>query len=467
MSDAIVAVGGTGKRAALLYLKLVNTWKPVNLASPGGNIFVVDMEPQPGTPDALLNDQLQSAGVPTSHFVSPVPSSARVDRTITLRRFMGFGEARDGDSSQVAHTLYNNQQLSVQIIKGMNCEPTVGATVASRRFVVSNPEAEVQYLEDRLASFDRTIVVGSIIGGTGAGVIPRLVYWLHKRLPAKLVYGLLFLQWIEIPEGDVDEPNDVKMAGNTKAWLNYLIEHHPEKEYGEGDTLFQHYVLIGKPERMPLNQAGSDSHHPLHLLGALYLLQFDTFLQLAPGATGPHYLELSTGITPGSIQMGDDTMEKAVIREKLFAAILAELKEQQPDEALSPFTLFAPTTLAWKPFISTLEKIAAKWNRRRHLDEDWKKIAGFFDAERKVSEDRVEELKALTATMPGARDVFDFDWTMISQHADANLADARRLVKRNLTEAPVAFPGHEQALSGVAAHFINQLRSTLRQMSIK
>ena len=79
----------------------------------------------------------------------------------------------------------------------------------------------------------------------------------------------------------------------------------------------------------------------------------------------------------------------------------------------------------------------------------------------------VEELKALTATMPGARDVFDFDWTLISQHADATLTDARRLVKRSLTEAPVAFPGHEHALSGVAAHFINQLRSTLRQMSIK
>lgn len=467
MSDAIVAVGGTGKRAALLYLKLLNTWRPANSAPPGGNVFVVDMEPQSGTPDALLNDELKAAGVPNSHFVSPVPSSARVDRTITLKRFMGFGQDKNGDSSQLAHTLYNNQQLNVQIIKGMNCEPTVGATVASRRFIASNQEAEVQYLEDRLSSFDRAIIVGSIIGGTGAGVMPQLVYWLHNRLPAKPAYGLLFLQWIEIPEGDADEPNDVKMAGNTKAWLNYLIEHHPENTYGVGDNLFQHYVLIGKPESMPLNHAGSDSHHPLHLLGALYLLQFDTFLQLAPGATGPHYLELGTGITPGAIQMGDDTMEKAVIREKLIAALLAELKEQQPDEALSPFTLFAPTTLAWKPFISTLEKIAAKWNRRKHLDEDWKKIAGFLDAERKASEDRVEELKALTATMPGARDVFDFDWTLISQHAEAVLVDARRLVKRSLTEAPVAFPGHEEALSGVAAHFIKELRSTLRQMSIK
>src|SRR5688572_1820835 len=110
MSDAIVAVGGTGKRAALLYLKLVNTWRPVNVAT-GGNVFVVDMEPQAGTPDALLNDELKAAGVPSSHFVSPVPSSARVDRAITLRRFMGFGQDKNGDSSQLAHTLYNNQQL--------------------------------------------------------------------------------------------------------------------------------------------------------------------------------------------------------------------------------------------------------------------------------------------------------------------------------------------------------------------
>src|SRR5690348_9866812 len=99
MSDAIVAVGGTGKRAALLYMKLLNTWRPANFTSPGENVFVVDMEPQPGTPDALLNDELKAAGVPSSHFVSPVPSSARVDRAITLKRFMGFGQDKNGDSS--------------------------------------------------------------------------------------------------------------------------------------------------------------------------------------------------------------------------------------------------------------------------------------------------------------------------------------------------------------------------------
>lgn len=467
MSDAIVAVGGTGKRAALLYLKLVNTLRPANVASPGANVFVVDMEPQPGTPDALLNDELRLGGVPANHFMSPVPSGARVDRAITLTRFMGFGQGGDGDNSSLAHTLYNNNQLNVQIIRGMNCEPTVGATVASRRFVSANPEPEVQYLENRLSAFDRVIVVGSIIGGTGAGVIPQLVRWLRDRLPAKPVYGLLFLQWIEIPEGDVDEPNDVKMAGNTKAWLNFLAEHHPENAYAAGGTLFQHYVLVGTPEGMPLNRAGSDSHHPLHLLGAIYLLQFDTFLQVAPGATGPHYLELSTGVTPGSIQMGDDTMEKAVIREKLLAALLGEIREQRPDEALSPFTLFAPTALAWRPLISTLEKIAAKWNRRKHLGEDWNQIAAAFDTERRITEDRIEELKTLTATMPGARDVFDFDWTQISQHADASLPDARRLAKRRLREAPVALPRHERSLADVAAHFINQLREILRGMPIK
>jgi len=467
MADAIVAVGGTGKRAALLYLKLVATLRPANVAAPGSNVYVVDMEPQPGTADSVLNDELQAAGVSSSHFVSPVPSGARVDRAITLKRFMGFGPDSDGDSSQLAHTLYNNQQLNVQIIRGMNCEPTVGATVASRRFVAANPETEVQSLEIRLSAFDRIIVIGSIIGGTGAGVMPQLVQWLHDKLPAKPVYGLLFLQWIEIPEGDVDEPNDVKMAGNAKAWLNYLMEHHPENAYGIMRALFQHYVLIGTPEGMPLNTASSDSHHPLHLLGAMYLLQFDAFLEVAPGATGPHYLQLATGITPSSIQVGDDTMEKAVIREKLFATLLREFREQQPDEALSPFTLFAATTLAWKPFISTLEKIAAKWSRRKHLDEDWKKILGVFDLQRKASEDRVEELKALTATMPGARDVFDFDWPLISQHADASLPDARFLVKRNLREAPVAFPGHESALIGVGNNFINQVRNILREMSIK
>jgi hypothetical protein len=462
MPDAIVAVGGTGKRAALLYLKLVNTLRPANVAAGGRNVFILDMEPQPNTTDGEINEELRVEGVPGSHFISPVPPEARIDRTITLSRFMGFGQGQAGGMLPLAHTLFNNNQLNVQIIKGMNCEPTVGATVAARRFIETG--GEIQYLENRLAAFNRVIVVGSIIGGTGAGVTPELVRWANRRLPGTPVYGVLFLKWIEIPEGDIDEPNDVKMAGNIKAWLNYLIEHHPENPSPRYQDLFNHYVLVGTPEGMPLNNASSNDHHPVHLLGALYLLQFDDFLQRAPGASGPHYVELGGRITPDAIQLGTDTMGRAVVREKLLGTLLKEFGEQQPDEALSPFTLFKPTSLAWRPFINTLEKIAAKWNRGSHVSEDWRSVCSQFDRERKNAEDRVEEIKKLTATMAGAREIFDFDWVALSQRAESRLPDARRMVERELREPPVAFPGHEPAIEGVAQNFIVQLRSILRQI---
>lgn len=460
MPDAIIAVGGTGKRAALLYLKLVNTLRPTNITAPGSNIFVVDMDPEPGTADGNLNDQLIIEGVPNSHFISPVPQDARIDRTITLSRFMGFEEGRA--KSSVAHTCFNREQLNVQIIRGMNCEPTVGAIVAARRFKEVDPDSEVTFLEGRLAQFERVIIVGSIIGGTGAGVMPQLATWIRKRL-SKPIYGLLFLKWIEIPNGGVNEPNDVKIAGNTKAWLNYLIEHHPENTYGQHSDLFHHYVLIGTPQGMPLNRSDNGNHHPIHLLGALYLLQFDQFLQIAPGATGPHCIELGRGIKADGIQVGEDSIGQAVVRERLFALLLDEFCQQQPDEALSPFTLFMQTKLSWQPFIETLEKHSARWSRRRQLSTDWNDICRIFRQRKNEAENRIEELKDLTDNMPGARDIFDFNWNHLSEQAERSFPEARRGTKRSLKSESVVYPGFEQTIIGVANGFITQLRKILRE----
>ncbi|MBM3236832.1 hypothetical protein FJZ31_11125 [Candidatus Poribacteria bacterium] len=460
---AVIAVGGTGKRVALLYLKLVNTLRPSNVRLPGSNVFVIDMEPEPNTPDGQINDELVREGVPRSHFISPVREEAMVNRVITLSEYMGFGQG--DDVLPVAQTLFNRNQLNVFIIKGMNCEPTVGAAVAARRFsTITTQEAEIQNLADNLAPFDQILVVGSIIGGTGAGVTPQLVDWIHNRIPGKPIYGLLYLRWITIGEGAPDEPSDVKIAGNAKAWLNYLLEHHPDNPYRARRELFRHYVLIGAPPEMRLSEAGSNSHHPLHLLGAVYLLRFDQYVQTATGATGPHYLELSGGFRPSDIQMGNDTMERAVIREKLLAAILNEFQEQQPDEALSSFTLFMREKLAWRPFIDTLERIAAKWGRRKHVSQDWRAICKVFDSERRNAENRIEELKKLTSTMEGTSVIFDFNWNHLLEQSDAKLADARAMVKRDLKEVPVAFPGHSEALTGVANRFIEQLRTILRSL---
>jgi hypothetical protein len=464
MSEAVLAVGGTGKRVVLLYLKLVNTLRPANVILPGDNVFVIDMEPEPNTPDAQLNQDLMNEGVPSSHFISPVPEAARVNRTITLSQFMEFDQG--SHTAPLAHALFNSNQLNVQIIKGMNCEPTVGATVAARRFGTSTQEAEIRILESLIAPYDRFLIVGSVIGGTGAGVIPQLVTWIRHRLANPPIYGLLFLKWLSVTGGNEDEPNDAKFAGNAKAWLNYLLEHHPDAAYRLERDLFTHYVLIGAPQQMRLNVGNDNSHHPLHLLGAVYLLQFDRFLQQAPGATGPHYVELGAGIQATGIQMGTDTMANAIIREKLCAYLLQEFQEQQPDEALSAFTLMMRTALAWRQFIRTMEVIAAKWDRRDHTHDDWVKVTDVFDRERRKTEDRIEQLKKLTITMPGASEIFDFDWNQLLQQSEAKKADARAIVKRNLKEVIVAFPNLDEAYDGIGFGFIEQLRSILRQSPV-
>ena len=469
MADAVIAIGGTGKRVASLYLKLVNTLRPSNVTAPGANVFVIDMEPEQGTPDYRLNEELRREGVPESHFLSPVMEEARVQRTLTLSSFMEF--EKSGATVPLAHALFNTNQLNVQIIKGMNCEPTVGATVAARRFSINttHPEDEVQGLENGIAAFDSIIIVGSVIGGTGAGVTPQLINWIKHRLPHKKIYGLLFLRWIDLPQDDADAPNNAKMHGNTKAWLNYLLEHHPKNPYGVRRELFTSYVLIGAPHEMALNKSDTDSHHPLHLLGAINLLQFDRYDELTAGsADGPHYIELRRGYKPQDIKVGEFSMAAAVVWEKLFSYVLSEIKEQQPAEALSPFTLMLSKKLAWECFTSTMERFAAKWGRPNQLRRDWKKMAAAFEAERRKSEDRVEELKKLTSVMSGAEGIFDFDWNDLQRQYENKKPTALALAQANLTEATVPSPDPQKSqpdivLQEMASKFSEQLRALLRR----
>ncbi len=464
MSEAIIAVGGTGKRVAALYLKLVNTLLPPNAPKPGSNVFVIDMEPEAGTTDDELNRELKEEGVPASHIISPVLEDVQAEPNTTLSQFMRFEAG--GAVLPLAHSLFNTTQLNVQIIRGMNCEPTVGATVAARKFKVDVGEQEddVQSLQDGIAGLDRVIIVGSIVGGTGAGVTPQLVQWLRQRLPAKPVYGLLFMRWLDLPQTDQSGPTNVKMYGNAKAWLNYLIEHDPRNHSRRFQReLFTHYVLVGAPRGMALNASDTNSHHPLHLLGAYYLLQFDNFQQIAPGATGPHYFQLDAGIPPQDINMGEATMAAAIVWEKLLIYMLGVFKAQRPDQALSPFTLMLKDKLAWPVFIRTMEEFAATRGRRGQLRSDWAKIADVFQEERARAETRIEELKKLTSTVPGADEIFNFDWNELNQRYETRKPDAWTLTKSNLRHVTVAADHLDDDLKAVARKFIQQLRDILRK----
>jgi hypothetical protein len=464
MSEAIVAVGGTGKRVAALYLKLVNTLLPANAVRPGSNVFVIDMEPETGTTDDELNRELQGEGVPASHFISPVLEDVQAEPNTTLSQFMNFEAG--GAVLLLAHSLFNTTQLNVQIIRGMNCEPTVGATVAARKFKVDagKQEDDVQSLQDGIAGLDRVIIVGSIVGGTGAGVTPQLVKWLRQRVPAKPVYGLLFMRWLDLPQNDQDGPTNVKMYGNAKAWLNYLIEHDSRNTSRRVQReLFTHYVLVGAPRGMALNGSDTRSHHPLHLLGAYYLLQFDNLQERTPGATGPHYFQLDAGIPPQDINMGEATMAAAIVWEKLLIYMLGVFRAQRPDQALSPFTLMLRDRLAWPEFIRTMEEFAATRGRRGQLRRDWEKIANVFEQERKRAEARIEDLKKLTSTMPGADEIFNFDWNELNQRYETKKPDALALTRSNLRRVTVPSDEIDEDLKSVARMFIGQLRDILRK----
>jgi hypothetical protein len=460
MADAIIAVGGTGKRAALLYLKLLNVLGSFGAEGAARRVFVIDLESQPDTLDRDLDLALQAEGVPATNWISPVPQAARINATITLAQFMNFGQG----ASPVAQTCFTSEQRNVQIRRGMNCEPTVGACVASRRF--GEPDNEIVNLQGALASYDRFVIVGSLIGGTGAGVTGELARWLRENFPMKLVYGVLFLKWIDIPQGGIDEPNNTKILGNSRAWMNYLMENNPGNPFGSGSELFFHYVLIGAPTGMVPAPAAESRHHPLHLLGAIYILKLHDLIQIAPGATGPHYIELGEPMTAHTVGVGNENIEVAIVREKLLIRLLQVMLTQQPDAALSSFALLGNTGLSWPQFTLTLEKLAGRWNGRRNLPRDWSRIQDIFRRERLFAENRVDEFRDLTENLPGADEIFEFDWNAIERKAEALFPDALRRSVRGLDAESEVYDTHEQAIEGIARGFVRQAREITRSINI-
>jgi hypothetical protein len=390
MHSLIIAVGGTGKSVAAVYLMLSRFFgKP-------SDVLILDMLFR----NEEIDNQLDKEGVKQEDFMTPWPGGAKSVSGVRFAEIIGL---TSGDVAEpVAKALFTEDELNTLVEKGMNARPIVGATVAMRKFYGSQQDTQLDDLRRKVAQYTDIFVVGSITGGTGSGVMPTLGQWLTEEC-GKPVHGILFLPWIKIGAGTGDGPSDAVLQANAHAVLSYLREVDPSTNpaRAKGPAPFRDYVVIGNPANLDPDTSATSASHPLNLVAATYLIYFDEILTRNPEVqSGPYYLEITSGGLRASEMQPTRgfSLEQAINRQHWFYKVLNDMAVQKPDEAWDlPVPPLAANWLAWRALRESVRGLALMSEGRSARHVVWKEMSNYFSKEAKEAEGRLSQFASITS----------------------------------------------------------------------
>jgi hypothetical protein len=419
MPNLIIAIGGTGKSIALVYLKLAK------LFADRSQVLVIDMPFGGESIDRELNEE----GVDQSDFITPWPGGTRALGGVTFAEAIGLTR---GDVAQpVAHALFADEELNTLVERGMNCRPIVGATIAMRKFWTPQQDAQLDELRDQVGQYNDIFIVGSIAGGTGAGVTPTLARWLTE-VCGRQVHGILLLPWIDIGAGAGGGPTNAGMRANAYAVLSYLKQVDPTTNPG-ANAPFQDYVVIGLPANLDPDTTAISANHPLHLVAATYLLYFDELLRRNPAQRqGPFYLEITAGgLRESDVQPTRGfSLAHAIYRQFWYRDVLNTLARQKPDEAWDVMVPpFVADRLAWRVLREGVREVAITFEAYGNRKAIWERMRSCFANRAEAARRCMEWLETVTS-----RDtdhlVYDIDWDWLRQQSSGSVRRAHRAAKR-------------------------------------
>ena len=456
MAQLIIGVGGTGKKVILFYRRLTQ------LLGNEQRTLIFDLPF--GKEDT--DKELAAEGFGRENFLEFLPIDRTLDNTLKFGEFMGFEESNELQIA--ARVLYTSAQMSTQLARGMNCEPLVGASAATKK-LADLTDVHIKILEAAVANIEEVILVGSITGGTGSGGIPVLAAWLKQR-KHKDVYGLLYLPWLNIRDtaGSVGPSNHL-MRRNVHSVLSFLQQRDSAlNRRVSGESIFRSYVLIGPTRDEERTDTGSSTKlvNPLHLVGAFYLLNFEALKTVRPSGEdlGPQFLEIhSNRLSPEKIRSGSVTLRIAVMRRRVLIGLLRVIaKNQHPDQALSPATLF-PSSLAWDALVDTVRNVvlrSASWGREGRI---WRNISRAIENAANEEELRINSLESLTK-LEGAQRVFNISWEKLRHDADANRDRCLMRLQKDIEPVDPAYgKSEDDAVRFVATAIVKQVTKAVSE----
>jgi hypothetical protein len=217
MSRYLVSVGGSGQHVALAFTRLVK----MGMLRHDFRLIAID-------PD---NDS------PLSHVLeAPGGMRGQAHPLEAGNVFPPFDKAKFGEAEfsalfvdphhpaerELFEAMYDDDMGTIPVHRGMFGTPCVGATV----FGLGANGDELQNLLKPLTNATQVIVCGSVVGGTGAGVIHKLVQEI-RRYYTRDMFGVFLLPWFQVQSGAAQRGaiTPALISRNARHGIKYFYEH--------------------------------------------------------------------------------------------------------------------------------------------------------------------------------------------------------------------------------------------------
>jgi hypothetical protein len=258
MSNLLIAIGGTGQHVALAVSRLVFLG-----ALPDIELAVIDADREGELSLLLKNFNETVRPERTRH---PLKNGEMIyppfrDMHGDPQFHQLFLSENPSQTEQAVFDIcVDNASAKLSVRRGMFGRPAVGAAIFT-----ANQETMLKDIFRKAEQATTIFIAGSVVGGTGAGIVHRLVDALPKE--AKELYGIIFLQWFRIPAMEGEQiVDDRTQDRNMRYGLDYFFR---ETRNALEDTL-----LIGQPSTSQAVTATSkEIKHYFHLIAAYGILK--------------------------------------------------------------------------------------------------------------------------------------------------------------------------------------------------
>ncbi|MBK7823519.1 MAG: hypothetical protein IPJ61_21265 [Tessaracoccus sp.] len=217
MSNYLITVGGTGQHFALAVTRLVR------MGAMPQDLKLIALDSDDDGPLSKLLAQPTRSLAGTAH---PLGDGVVKPPFNLVGQGEGsfadmFVDGQHKDESDLFDSLFTAEEGAISIHTGMHATPCVGATVFAEG---ANGPALAGFLEP-LATANRVFVCGSVAGGTGAGMLDKLIQSIRRYYTRDELYGIFFLPWFELPQqGTAKGVSPAILERNSNHGLKYFYE---------------------------------------------------------------------------------------------------------------------------------------------------------------------------------------------------------------------------------------------------
>ena len=207
MANHFVAVGGTGQHAALAYVDLESlAWLVLDDKYKPSEFYILDR-------DQGTNHQDSAWDLVVAQLKAIRPGQKQPWKEIEPNKLIpGKNTVGEAVDNLYGPLFFNKTQLGVRYSNGYFGQAPVGAAFFDDilRQDSGAMGASIQRLVKDAGA--RILVAGSLVGGTGAGCLPRLVEFLSENSKADNIFALPFLRWFKLSPEQSDDPASERNA---------------------------------------------------------------------------------------------------------------------------------------------------------------------------------------------------------------------------------------------------------------